>query len=182
MKYKIEIMSEEEAVDFYEHYEGNDKILLISISDKKGDLNFKLKESIEVHQFYFADIEKECPGLNLMNFKQAEDIKFAVDTAIAKGIIHIIVHCYAGISRSGAVGCIIAKYLNGDDIYLWKQEGISPNRWVYKLMSKAFNLEYSSKIFRYRLKISNRLLDKRFSDYGIRIEDMFPYIKKETIE
>ena len=45
MKYKIEIMSEEEALDFYEHYKGNDKYLLISISDKEGDLNFKLKEN-----------------------------------------------------------------------------------------------------------------------------------------
>lgn len=177
MKYKIEIMSEEEAIDFYDYYEGNDKILLISISDKKGDLNFKLKENIKVHQFYFADIEKECSGLNLMNFKQAEDIKIAVDKAIAEGIIHVIVHCYAGISRSGAVGCIIAKYLNGDDTYLWKQGDISPNRYIYRLMSKAFNLEYSSKEFRYRLKVNNRLLDKRFSDYGIRIEDMFPYTK-----
>lgn len=177
MKYKIEIISEEAAVDFYGYYEGNDKILLISISDKEGDLIFEPKENIKVHQFYFADIEKECPGLNLMNFKQAEDIKFAVDADIEEGIIHIIVHCYAGISRSGAVGCVIARYLNGDDTYLWKQGGISPNRFVYRLMSKAFNLEYSRKAFRYRLKISNRLLDKRFSDYGIRIEDMFPYTK-----
>lgn len=177
MKYKIEIMSEEEALDFYEHYKGDDKYLLISISDKEGDLNFKLKENIKVHQFYFADIEKECPGLNLMNFKQAEDIKIAVDKAIAEGIIHIIVHCYAGISRSGAVGCIIAKYLNGDDIYLWKQGGISPNRWVYKLMSNAFDIAYSCKDFRYRQRISERVLDKRFGDYGITINDMFPYEK-----
>lgn len=179
MKYKIEIMSEEEALDFYEYYEGDDKYLLISISDKEGELNFKPKENIRVHQSYFADIDKEVstPGITLMNYRQAEEIKLSVFRAIEEGISNIIVHCYAGISRSGAVGCVIAKYLNGDDIYLWKQGRIAPNRWVYKLMSNAFDIEYSYKDFRYKQRVSKRILDKRYSDYGINIDDMFPYKK-----
>lgn len=179
MKYKIEIMSEEEALDFYEYYEGDDKYLLISISDKEGELNFEPKENIRVHQSYFADIEKEVstPGISLMNYRQAEEIKLSVFRAIEEGISNIIVHCYAGISRSGAVGCVIAKYLNGDDIYLWKQGRIAPNRWVYKLMSNAFDIEYSYKEFRYKQMVSKRILDKRYSDYGINIDDMFPYKK-----
>lgn len=170
-------MSEEEAVDFYENYIDDDKYLLISISDKEGDLNFKPKENIKVHQFYFADIEKEVsvPGITLMNYRQAEEIKEAVLRGVKENITNIIVHCYAGIWRSGAVGCVIAKFLNGDDIYLWKQGGISPNKWVYKLMCSAFDIKYSYEDFRYRQRISKRILDKRFSDYGIRINDMFPY-------
>lgn len=175
MKYNINIMSEEDAIDFYENYNDNNKYLLISISDKEGDLNFKLKDNIQVYQTYFADIEKESKELNLMTYKQAEDIKFLIDNAIKQGIINIIVHCYAGISRSGAVACVIARYLNGDDIYLWKQGGIYPNKYVYKLMCEAFNLKYSLNDFKYRQRISKRLLDKRFNDYGITINDIFPY-------
>lgn len=70
-----------------------------------------------------------------------------------------------------------SKIFNGDDIYLWKQGRIAPNRWVYKLMSNAFDIEYSYKAFRYRQRISKRILDKRFSDYGIKIDDMFPMQK-----
>lgn len=177
MKYKIEIMSEEDALDFYEHYKGDDKYLLISISDKEGHLVFEPKDNIIVHQSYFADIEEDTGilGIRLMTYEQATAIKSAVCKAVNEDITKIIVHCYAGISRSGAVGCIIAKYLNGDDIYLWKQGGIAPNRLVYKLMSQAFDLQYSDKEFEYRQRINKRVLDKRFSDYGINIDDMFPY-------
>lgn len=177
MKYKIEIMSQEDALEFYDEYQNKEKYLLISISDKEGELIFEPKENIIVHQFYFADIEEETgiPGITLMSYGQANQIKFAVDKAINEGITNIIVHCYAGISRSGAVGCIIAKYLNNDDIYLWKQGGIAPNKFIYKLMSQAFNLEYTEKEFKYRQRINKRILDRRFSDYGINIDDMFPY-------
>lgn len=179
MNYKIEIMSQEDALDFYEYYDGDEKYLLISISDNEDCLSFKPNENIRVFQVYFADIEEEVPveGVVLMNYNQAEEIKQIVSKAVQDGITNIIVHCYAGISRSGAVGCVIAKYLNGDDIYLWKQGGISPNKLVYKLMSKAFGMEFSDKEFKYRQRISKRILDRRFSDYGININDMFPYDK-----
>ena len=177
MKYNIQIMSQEEALDFYETYKDNDKYLLISISDKEGDLTFEPKDNIIDHQSYFADIEKETgiSGIKLMDLKQANEIKSSVCKAVNEDISNIIVHCYAGISRSGAVGCVIAKYLNDDDIYLWKQGGIAPNKLVYKLMSQAFELKYSDKEFEYRQRISKRILDRRFSDYGININDMFPY-------
>ena len=44
-------------------------------------------------------------------------------------------------------------------------------------MSNALDIAYSCKDFRYRQRISKRVLDKRFGDYGITINDMFPYEK-----
>lgn len=179
MKYKIQIMSEEEALDFYKNYNSNDKYLLISISDREGDLYFEQKENIKVHQLYFNDIDKEIssPGIKVMDYMQAEEIKRVVIQATKENISNIIVHCYAGISRSGAVGCVIARYLNGNDIYLWKQGGIHPNKLVYRLMCEVFDIKYSYHDFKYRRRISKRILDKRFADYGIDINDMFPYKK-----
>lgn len=178
MKYKIKIMSEEEAVHFYENYKSENKYLLISISDKEGDLNFIPRENIEVHQWYFADIEEDIviPGIAPMSYRQAEEIKTVVCKAVHENITNIIIHCYAGISRSGAVGCVIAKYLNGDDMYLWKQGRIAPNRWVYKLMCSAFDIEYSDKDFRCRQKISEQIVNMRLREYGINISNMFPQI------
>ena len=154
MKYNIKIMSKDEAIDFNELYHGNDKYLMLSISDKSENLRFlRNNNNVIIHQFFFADIEyeiEEIKEFGLMTNQQAIEIKNLIDKYTQDGITNIIVHCHAGISRSGAVGCLIAKYLNGDDTYLWKTEYIYPNRYIYKLMSNAFNIEYSDKDFEYK--------------------------------
>lgn len=163
MQYKIRILSEVEALRFYKSYKGKEKYLLISISDKEGDIIFDKKENIILHQYYFADIQNDIhPRLKLMSKEQAKDIKQVLLKFIRQGGKNIIVHCYAGISRSGAVGCVLAKYLNGDDTYLWEQGGIYPNKYVYKLMCEVFNLDYSDEEFINKQRISTRLLDSSF--------------------
>lgn len=76
MQYRIRILSEVEALRFYKSYKGREEYLLISISDKEGDITFDKKENIILHQYYFADIQNDInPRLKLMDKEQAEDIK-----------------------------------------------------------------------------------------------------------
>ena len=175
MKFNINILSESEAINFYKDYNEESKCLLISITEEHEDVAFGYKENVIVFRTHFSDIEKEVPTrkLTLMKFSQALELKCIIDEAIKLGIVNIIVHCKAGISRSGAVGCVLARYLNKSDSYLWKYGNIHPNKWVYRLMCEAFNLEYSEKDFKYKQRISKKVLDKRFSDYGISVGDMF---------
>lgn len=175
MNFNIKIMSEIEALKFYQNYKNASQYLLISITDKKDELTFNMKNNITVFQTFFGDITKEYPNIDVkpMTFNQALEIKEAVDKATKKGIRNIIVHCYAGISRSGAVGCAIAKYLNGDDTYLWANESILPNKLVYKLMCKAFNLSFSEEEYNYKLNLNQKNLEHKFKELGININEMF---------
>ena len=66
----------------------------------------------------------------------------------------IIVHCTAGVSRSGAVGSVLNEYYNRfleDNKFQWEQNQlynyentITPNPHVASLLRKALGMSYSS--------------------------------------
>ena len=89
---------------------------------------------------------------------------------------NIIVHCTAGISRSGAVGCILARYLNRNDDYLLATGKYIPNKHVYKLMCEVFRLGYSEELFKEKIRIRNKgekINLKGYGSYGLDLDDMF---------
>lgn len=180
MKYKIDIIGKHRCTAFSTR-KLEDKCVIISINDTGCDTVILENEKIiSVCKTWFDDIDDkkyERENLKLMSENQAKEIKNFIDT-YKNQVSHIVVHCTAGISRSGAVGCVIARYLNGDDSYLWSSGRYIPNKYVYKLMCKSFNLEYSDKLFENKSKLrykGDRSLLKGHENYGVFIDDMFEF-------
>lgn len=76
--------------------------------------------------------------------KQAKElIQFLDNHFEAKDFERVLVHCYAGVSRSQAVALFIAKYyLKNQDLFegLYHQEGkvTGGNHFVYNLLEETY--------------------------------------------
>lgn len=178
MKYEIQILSKDEMTLFSTKDLAKDYIV-ISINDTGyNTVIYKNKHIVDRLKLWFDDIflkEHEDEDLKLMIPTDAQKIKNFIDTYKNK-INNIIVHCTAGISRSGAVGCALSRYLNGDDEYLLATGKYIPNKHVYKLMCEVLGLDYSEEMFKEKLRIrnkGNRSNLKGYGDYGIDLNDMF---------
>ena len=136
----------------------------------------------DILYLYFDDITEEqynksCNKgkLVLFNTKHARQIHDFIDRN--KDIHNIIVHCAMGVSRSGAIGVVLSKYLNGEDLYLYQRGGIQPNETVYKVMCEEFGIKYNKEELKRKIKISikatNEIVGKMYADYGLNIDDMF---------
>jgi len=117
-----------------EYPENTDTYAAISIQDTvSGGFGFELKENEyckAVLTLYFDDIERPERGLKRMAPGQAKQIVDFIEAN--KNVDTLLIHCFAGFSRSRAVGVFAREYL-----------GISPtddkyfNNHVYKLLKKA---------------------------------------------
>ena len=179
MKYKIDIKSRNECIIFSTR-DLKEDCVIISINNTGYDTNIlKNKNIIDICKLWFDDIDNEKyedEDLKLMNIKQAIEIKNFVEKHKSK-VKHIVIHCSAGISRSAAVGCVIAGYLNNTDNYLWQSGRYMPNKHVYKIMCEVFNLKYSDKMFKQKMNMKykrDKLENLSFySNYGVDLDDMF---------
>lgn len=189
MKYNIKIMSKQECT-LYSMKDLKEDYIVISLNDTGyNTVIYKNKHIVDTLKLWFDDIELEIPDeedLVLMTNSDAEKIKEFIDT-YKDEVNNIMVHCTAGISRSGAVGCVLSRYLNGDDEYLLEAGRYIPNKHVYKLMCETFGLEYTEEMFKEKLRIrnkGNRSNLKGYGDYGIDLDDMFceVIIPKSIIE
>lgn len=84
---------------------------------------------------YFYDIVAEVDGAVLFDDDMAEQIidfieqyKAAVDTLLA--------HCYAGQSRSRAVGAFVVEMLGGDNSKYF-EDGV-PNQYIYDVLESSW--------------------------------------------
>lgn len=180
MKYNIKILSKDEAINFYNTYKGDEQIQLISIIDTGEEIDFKTNPNIGLLKLYFDDISpivvEKGSKCKLMSQPQADIIKEVIDDCIKDEITDVYIHCTMGISRSGAVGCVLARYLNGDDMYLFKTGKYLPNEYVYELMCNTLGLTFVQEEFKRRLKISSKKCHedlKGYGDFGINLDDMF---------
>ena len=83
---------------------------------------------------YFDDIVKEVPGAVLFDDEMAEKIiSFIMEH---KKVDTLLVHCYAGQSRSRAVGAFAVKMLGGDNSRYFK--GAIPNQYVYDVLEAVW--------------------------------------------
>lgn len=178
MKYNIQIMSKQECT-LFSTKDLTEDYIIISINDTGyGTAIYKNKNIKDILYLWFDDIwekEHEDENLRLMCDADADKIKMFVDIYKDK-ITNIIVHCTAGISRSGAVGCILARYLNRNDDYLLATGKYIPNKHVYKLMCETFGLEYSEELFKEKTRIRNKGNQnnlKGYGDYGLDLDDLF---------
>jgi len=139
------------------HYKKFNKWALISIYNMSGPLlNECTKEILRLigcHKtlsLKFSDISNTEYYRLINQFKtRAVNRLFLFSTVQAKKIISfvdrintnttdLVVHCEAGISRSGAVALFACRYLNLDEQQFWqlnkrkgKHKQIQPNRYVY---------------------------------------------------
>jgi len=82
----------------------------------------------------FDDIVTEVEGSVLFNDEMADQI---IGFILAhKSVDTLLVHCYAGQSRSGAVGAFAVEMLGGDNIKYF-EEG-TPNQYVYDVLEAGW--------------------------------------------
>ena len=88
-------------VGLHKFEEGN--TVLIQIMDPGQPFPSPCEEFVEVHQFSFHDVETEdSEEYTSITQEQADKIFAILEQTLEKGQ-NVVVHCYAGIYRSGAV-------------------------------------------------------------------------------
>ncbi len=89
---------------------------------------------MDVLTLYFDDIIREIDGLVLFNENHAEKIINFIQKN--KSADTLLVHCYAGQSRSRAVGAFALEMLGGSGDKLLKTG--SPNLHVYNTLTDVY--------------------------------------------
>ena len=87
------------------HIDPGVNAMLIQIVDPPGDFPTPLYKFKEVHQFQFLDVEEKDPvddEAMRCSHEQAAELAQLLQHALANRM-NVVVHCYAGLCRSGAV-------------------------------------------------------------------------------
>ena len=119
-----------------EYAENTDTYAAISIQDTYGEgFGFELKKSKyckDVLTLYFDDIEEPEHGLRLISFQQAVAIvKFI--KAHSEDVDTLLIHCFAGVSRSRAVGVFAREMLD-----IPPTDENDYNKYVYSLLCQVW--------------------------------------------
>jgi len=144
---KLLVMPREFGIYISKRKEKTKGLAVISIYSKKEDLLFteevKKRLDCDVLNLMFADLTptdyKTNPDLipkfpTFTKKKAQQTIKF-LDSLREKEINLLLIHCDAGVSRSGAVGIFACRYLGMDENEFRKEHrNIGPNTLVYDLL------------------------------------------------
>lgn len=126
----IQNVSLYEAINAH-HYDPGENSVLIQIVDPDCDFPTCKYPFKEVSRFKFLDIEEE-DSPHSISVKQAKEIAAVLEKAKEKRS-NVVVHCHAGICRSGAVAeCAIAA-LGFEDTETYRQ----PNTLVKRRILAA---------------------------------------------
>ena len=120
------------------HYACGDNAMLISITDPAGWKPKKHYTFKEIHEFEFLDAEDEdgFPDEAKISDEQAEQIVALLKHALDQHM-NVVVHCFAGICRSGAVVEVATKMgFTPTDRFR------DPNKRVLSKMMKALGVTY----------------------------------------
>lgn len=121
------------------HYDPGPNAVLIQIIEKDGTFLKPLYTFREVHQFHFDDIEDEDPLFykNGISKADASGIAQVLKTAL-ENRSNVIVHCAAGICRSGAVARAAVEYG-----FIDTGKYRNPNLSVYREVRLALGMGWS---------------------------------------
>jgi predicted protein tyrosine phosphatase len=140
------------------HINPGENAMLIQISDPPGNFPTSLYKFNETYQFQFLDVEERDQVDNeamRCSHEQATELVQMLQHAMINQM-NVIVHCHAGVCRSGAV-CEIGVMLGFDDTEVFR----SPNLLVKHRMMKALGWTYDSKELP---TINGKPLDKEWVD------------------
>ncbi len=131
----IQNVSMKAILEGHHFFEAN-RTILIRIQDPNtifADTKYSFKQ---VFKFYFEDAEDTDSG-TLINESDAEKLALILGQALINGD-NVVVHCHAGLCRSGAVAeCGVM--LGFDDTCMER----IPNQRVKRMLRKALNLTQS---------------------------------------
>jgi len=122
------------------HFEAGENSMLIQIVDPGYAFPHPLKTFKEVHQFEFLDVE-DNDGLlheSACTQSQADRLVELLQHALDNRM-NVVVHCHAGVCRSGAV-CEVGVMLGFNDTEVFR----SPNLMVKHLMMKRLGWTYDA--------------------------------------
>jgi predicted protein tyrosine phosphatase len=132
------------AVTKGQHFDAGSNSMLIQIVDPITEFPLPKVAFKEVHQFKFLDAEdadvEEYGEEPLITDEQADEIAALLQRALANHM-NIVVHCHAGICRSGAVA-EVAVMLGFRDTEAFR----SPNMRVKHKLMTALGLTYNSQL------------------------------------
>lgn len=119
------------------HFDPGFNSMLIQIVDPDDDFPVPKYNFREVHQFKFLDLEEEddCDESLKISDQQADRIAQLLNHALDNRM-NIVVHCFAGVCRSGAI-VEVGTMLGFRDPELYR----SPNKMVKVKLMKALNLK-----------------------------------------
>lgn len=122
------------------HFEAGENSMLIQIVDPGYAFPHPLKQFKEVHQFEFLDVEATDKGFDefACTQAQADQLVALLQRALDKRM-NVVVHCHAGVCRSGAV-CEVGIMMGFDDTEVFR----SPNLLVKHLMMKQLGWTYDT--------------------------------------
>ena len=121
------------------HIDPGVNAMLIQICDPPGDFPAPLYTFKEVHQFQFLDVEEKDEVLEeamKCSQEQANELVRLLQHAL-ENRMNVIVHCHAGVCRSGAV-CEVGVMMGFDDTEVFR----SPNLLVKHRMMLALGWTY----------------------------------------
>ncbi len=121
------------------HINPGENAMLIQIVDPPGDFPTPLYKFKEVHQFQFLDIEErdECLEEEMRcSHEQAAKLSQLLQHALDNRM-NVVVHCVAGVCRSGAV-CEVGVMMGFEDTEVFR----SPNLCVKHRMMKHLGWTY----------------------------------------
>lgn len=119
--------------------EKNAKIALISITGGFDKHYFRINHK-NVLNLEFDDIEEDIGKYKTMSTEQGQQIISFLESIDKSSVVYLLVHCAAGISRSGAVGTFANDYFKLDnDVFKRDNPHIHPNGNVMRVLNNIIN-------------------------------------------
>jgi rhodanese-related sulfurtransferase len=120
------------------HHNAGENSMLIQIVDPGMEFPVPMHKFKETHQFQFLDLERDddFPEELKINDAQAAELVGLLQHALDKRM-NVVVHCVAGVCRSGAV-CEVGVMLGFNDCEVFR----SPNLLVKHKMMKVLGMTY----------------------------------------
>ena len=145
---RVLVKSVYDAFDYVmEHYypfgleefaQRTDRYAVISIQDAHtqgfGFQFVKNRTCVDVLTLYIDDVENDVEGAQLFSEDQAKEIIGFIQKN--KEVETLLIHCYAGESRSRAVGCFALEMLGGSSKNLF--ETGNPNMRIYNTLKEVY--------------------------------------------
>ena len=160
----IEIISRQEI----KRKKIEDNTIIISINDLDSK-PLKFKNAKDVLYLYFDDVEKQIGMCCPMNESDAAKVKDFVECWKDR-VDTIIVHCLAGISRSGAIGYFLEHLLNDKPMEeVFANPRHVPNKKCYTLMCEAYGIDITEEYMKKLSAINLKACDEYFANSSHKI-------------